>query len=116
MKAGTVEEWIISSPSAATHPFHIHVNPFQVKELYGALSVNEALVPEHQRQIVTNRINDMRHLDRPNMWRDTIVVPPKGMVRLWMRFDPNLVGKTVFHCHFLAHEETGMVQNFRIVP
>ena len=58
----------------------------------------------------------MHHLDRPNMWRDTIIIPPKGMLRIWMRFDPKLVGKTVFHCHFLAHEETGMLQNFRIVP
>lgn len=116
VKAGTVEEWVVSSPSAATHPIHIHVNPFQVKEVFGALSVNEKLVPEHQRQIVTNRIEAMRHLDRPNMWRDTIVIPQKGMVRLWMRFDPKLLGKTVFHCHFLAHEETGMLQNFRIVP
>ena len=116
VKAGTAEEWVISSPSAATHPFHIHVNPFQVKEVYGAYSVDEKLVPEDQRQIVTNRINAMRHLDRPNMWRDTIIIPQKGMLRIWMRFDPKLVGKTVFHCHFLAHEETGMLQNFRIIP
>ena len=116
VKAGTAEEWVVSSPSAATHPIHIHVNPFQVKELYGAYAVNETLVPVGLRPIVTNRIAAMRHLDRPNMWRDTIIIPPKGMVRLWMRFDPKYVGKTVFHCHFLAHEETGMLQNFRIVP
>lgn len=116
VKAGTAEEWVVSNPTAATHPIHVHVNPYQVKEAWGALTLREDLVKEEDRAAVQARIEAMRHLDRENMWRDTIIVPPKGMVRLWLRFDEKLVGKTVFHCHFLAHEETGMLQNFRIVP
>lgn len=116
VKAGTAEEWVISNPSAGTHPFHIHVNPFQVKETFSALTVRDDLVEPAARPLVQARIDASQHLDRPDMWRDTIIIPPKGMLRVWMRFDPNLVGKTVFHCHFLAHEETGMLQNFTIVP
>jgi FtsP/CotA-like multicopper oxidase with cupredoxin domain len=116
VKAGTAEEWILTNPSAGTHPFHIHVNPFQVKETFSALTVNDKLVPPTRRSIVAKRIEAMSHIDRPNMWRDSVIIPPKGMLRVWMRFDPRWVGKTVFHCHFLAHEETGMMQNFRIVP
>ncbi len=116
VKAGTTEEWVITNPSAGTHPFHLHVNPYQVKEVYSALEVRDDLVPESERALVEARIRAMHHLDRPNMWRDTIIIPPKGMLRVWIRFDKDLVGKTVFHCHFLAHEETGMLQNFRIVP
>ncbi|MGH3971466.1 MAG: multicopper oxidase domain-containing protein [Mycobacterium sp.] len=26
------------------------------------------------------------------------------------------LGKSVFHCHILPHEDTGMMQNFLIVP
>lgn len=116
VKAGTAEEWIITNPSLAVHPFHIHVNPFQVKEIFSAFTVDEVPVPKTQRGIVTSRIEAMRHVDRPNMWRDSVIVPPQGALRVWMRFDPRWTGKTVFHCHFLAHEETGMIQNFRIVP
>lgn len=116
VKAGTTEEWVLSSPSASTHPFHLHVNPFQVKEVFSALTVRDDLVPEKDRAMVAARIAAAHHLDRPNMWRDSIIIPPKGMLRVWIRFDEKLVGKTVFHCHFLAHEETGMIQNFRIVP
>ncbi len=116
VKAGTVEEWVISNPSAGTHPFHVHVNPFQVKERYSALGVRDDLVPETDRSLVASRIEAMSHIHRPNMWRDSVIVPPKGMVRIWIRFDEKLVGKTVFHCHFLVHEETGMLQNFTIVP
>lgn len=116
VKAGTVEEWVLSNPSAGTHPFHLHVNPFQVKEVFSALTVRDDLVSEEDRPLVDARIKAMHHLDRPNMWRDSIIIPPKGVLRVWIRFDKALVGKTVFHCHFLAHEETGMLQNFTIVP
>jgi len=53
-----------------------------------------------------------------NRWRDLINVPAYGSVRLWMRFnasDPRsknpFYGKTLFHCHFLAHEDEGMMAN-----
>ncbi|MEM7023301.1 MAG: multicopper oxidase domain-containing protein [Pseudomonadota bacterium] len=115
VKAGTNEEWVIINPSAGTHPFHLHVNPYQVKEVYSALTVRDDLVAKADRPLVAARIKAMHDLDRPNMWRDSIIVPPKGMLRAWIHFDERLVGKTVFHCHFLAHEETGMLQNFRIV-
>ena len=48
-------------------------------------------------------------------WRDTVLVPPHGMVKVWIRFD-RFVGKTVAHCHFLAHEDTGMITNVLIEP
>ena len=42
------------------------------------------------------------------------MIPPQGYARIYVRYyaqsDSNvpLHGKTVFHCHFLAHEDTGM--------
>ena len=116
VKAGDVEEWVVVNPAAATHPLHIHVNPFQVKEAYSALTVDENLVPEADRAIVQSRIDAMSRVRPKNQWRDTIIIPPKGMLRIWTRFRKDMVGKTVFHCHFLAHEETGMIQNFIISP
>jgi len=29
---------------------------------------------------------------------------------------PDFVGKSVFHCHILFHEDNGMMANFEIVP
>ena len=116
VKEGDVEEWIISNPSAGTHPFHIHVVPYQVIESTSSLRADPRLVPENKRRLVQNRIDAMSNIDQPGMWRDTFLVPPKGVVRLRIRFPTGLTGKTVFHCHFLAHEETGMLQNFVISP
>ncbi len=44
----------------------------------------------------------------PEVWRDTVVVPPNGRARIWVQYK-NYTGKTVLHCHFLAHEDTGMM-------
>jgi hypothetical protein len=48
-------------------------------------------------------------------WRDTVVVPPNGRTRIWVQYK-NYTGKTVFHCHFLAHEDTGMMATLFIGP
>ena len=54
-------------------------------------------------------------------WRDTTFLPPFSAVRIWIRFAadvPNkwngFVGKSVYHCHFLTHEDAGMIQYMRV--
>ena len=37
LAGGDCEEWTIRSPDVDVHPFHIHVNPFQVLEVHSAL-------------------------------------------------------------------------------
>jgi suppressor of ftsI len=90
------EEWTIENASGSIHPFHIHVNSFQL-----------------------TAINDVPN-DTPEIW-DTFYVPPKssrtdgmnGSITFRVRF-VQFTGKSVFHCHFLSHEDTGMMQNFTI--
>lgn len=86
---GAVEEWIITSATSDAHPFHIHVHPFQVTEING------------------NPV-------KPKRWQDTVIVPGFGIVRVRIRF-LDFVGKSVYHCHILTHEDLGMMANFRVV-
>ncbi len=91
---GTAEEWRIENTATESHPFHLHVNSFQLYAI------------------------DDKPLDRVEIW-DTFVIPPKqngknGSITIRIRF-LQWVGKTVFHCHILPHEDTGMMQNFTIV-
>jgi hypothetical protein len=88
---GTTEEWTLVNKDVFQHPFHIHVNPFQV------IKVNNEDYPE------------------PEVWWDTFALPPKGSVTLRMRFRPDVTGKTVFHCHILPHEDLGMMQLINLV-
>ena len=89
----TCEEWTIEVPDAARggsegHPFHIHVNNFEVVSVAG-------IVPPHR------------------LIQDTIWVAQDTATVIRMRFK-EWTGKAVFHCHILPHEDTGMMQNFLI--
>mmetsp|Transcript_20029 Transcript_20029/g.36148 ORF Transcript_20029/g.36148 Transcript_20029/m.36148 type:complete len:661 (-) Transcript_20029:218-2200(-) len=101
-KSNTAEEWIVFNPDRTMHPLHIHVAPFQVKE------VHSHYLPEEPAMQVLTSLNTS--LDN---WRDTVVVPSMGYVKLWLRWG-NWTGKTVAHCHFLAHEDTGMIMNILV--
>jgi suppressor of ftsI len=90
---GGVEEWHLvvgDSQHGGTegHPFHIHVNSFEV------ISVNGKML-------------------EPGTIKDTVWIPPESTVVIRMRFK-EFLGKSVFHCHILPHEDTGMMQNFLI--
>ncbi len=89
-RVGTCEEWRIVNKTDDVHPFHLHENSFQL------FAIN----------------------DKPNrpveIW-DTFAIPPKrngknGSLTIRVRF-VQWTGKTVFHCHVLPHEDTGMMQN-----
>lgn len=86
-KLGTAEEWTIDNQSDGIHPFHVHVNSFEVIS-----------VPWDS---AYHRIHD------------TIWVPPFSKITLRMRFK-TWKGKSVYHCHVLPHEDTAMIQNFLI--
>ena len=97
---GHLEEWTLVSTANATHPFHIHVVPFLVKSTY-----TENTNPRYN--LYTEAPSTV------DTWRDTVIVPPYGTVKILLELSPvestNLNGKSVFHCHFLAHEDTGMI-------
>lgn len=80
---GTVEEWTIVNDTDEQHPFHIHINDYQV------VSVNGQPYDAKGHQ-------------------DTVPVPARGEVVILNPFD-DFTGKYVFHCHILAHEDLGMM-------
>lgn len=105
----TANEWRLLSPMNYFHPFHIHVNPFMVKGVFTSF-----LPGAYLRSVVTQEETSFDQYP-PELWRDTIFIPPFGETVIWQRFDaPDGLGKTVFHCHFLDHEDQGMITNFMI--
>jgi FtsP/CotA-like multicopper oxidase with cupredoxin domain len=43
-------------------------------------------------------------------WHDTIPIPPFGKVFVVMSFDASQqIGRFVFHCHILKHEDKGLM-------
>ena len=48
-----------------------------------------------------------RPVEEPT-WRDVVIVPAGGAVVVRIPFE-DIVGRTVFHCHILDHEDLGMM-------
>ena len=92
-KLGTVEEWKLVNldkiSSGNIHPFHIHVNDFQV------MSVNGKPYDAHG-------------------YQDTVIIPTEGEVVIRIPFD-DFVGKAVYHCHLMFHGDFGMMGIFEVV-
>lgn len=89
VRLGGVEEWLLGNEDpnrAQAHPFHIHVNAFQMQGKNG----------------------------EPAEWRDTVVVPAGANLRMRTRYE-RFDGDFVLHCHILTHEDMGMMEAVRIV-
>ena len=87
---GDVEEWTLRNVSGERHVFHIHQLDFLVT------SVNGQPVPPEN-------LNDV--VDLPYAQNG---VP--GEVKVIIPFtDPIMVGRFVFHCHIVGHEDAGMM-------
>jgi FtsP/CotA-like multicopper oxidase with cupredoxin domain len=102
----TAEEWTLENYwDSSIHPFHIHVNPFQVLEIFD---------PNATTQVT---------LQAPYNWRDTIAIPASktvgttitpGRVKIRSRY-VDFPGTFVLHCHILDHEDRGMMQEVQIL-
>ena len=91
---GKAETWNLTSVDFP-HPYHIHVNPFQVTEIYD---------PENA--------NKYRKVDPP-VWKDTALVLKGYGARIRTRYQ-KYWGDFVLHCHILHHEDQGMMQRIKI--
>jgi suppressor of ftsI len=92
VKLGTVEEWTIKNVAEEQHVFHIHQLHFQVTEIDGKK------LPFIGRQDIVN-------------------MPVHSTIKILLPFtDPVQVGKFVYHCHIVSHEDNGMMQTIEVVP
>jgi FtsP/CotA-like multicopper oxidase with cupredoxin domain len=121
MLMGSAEEWTLVNTSLFNimHPFHIHINPFQVTEVFNPGTMQSPL-----------------SLPQPWIWWDTFAIPAgvqkkdsagnpmkdangnpvvtPGYLKMRTRF-VDFFGKYVLHCHILGHEDRGMMQLIEVV-
>jgi FtsP/CotA-like multicopper oxidase with cupredoxin domain len=88
VRLNAIEDWELINNGVMDHPFHLHVNHFQI--------VSRNNRPEPQRA-----------------WKDTVLVPRGDSIRIRIPFR-DFAGKTVYHCHILDHEDLGMMGALQI--
>lgn len=101
---GDVEDWTLTAlPGAGPHPFHIHVNPFQILSVIRK-GDGADLTADPTSQYVGLK----------GVWKDTVSVQDDVTVTVRTQYR-RYIGKFVLHCHILDHEDRGMMQNLQIV-
>ena len=108
VKLGSTEEWVIrnasskiaGSPENEEHPFHIHVNDFVVVE-------------RGDWDPITNKTSN-RQVAPMRSYSDTETIPWNAYMRFRTHF-ADYIGRSVYHCHLLFHEDHGMMGAFDIV-
>ena len=142
----SVEEWTVkNSTIGISHPFHIHINPFQVTEVFdpNATVTNPATntqVPAYVVKPATLTAPDVQCLLDPAdpstwkpckpqpkanlIWWDVFPIPSgltagtvtiPGYFKMRSRF-VDYSGYYVLHCHILAHEDRGMMTIVQVAP
>jgi FtsP/CotA-like multicopper oxidase with cupredoxin domain len=89
VELGNVEEWTIYNVTAEQHPFHLHVNDFQVVSVNGQ-PYNAAGL------------------------QDVLTIPADGKVVIRAPF-VDVGGTFVLHCHILYHEDHAMMAVVEVV-
>jgi FtsP/CotA-like multicopper oxidase with cupredoxin domain/peroxiredoxin len=103
---GKTERWRIGSRNDGanvTHPFHIHINPFLITQVWSLVEPGHLGTPVD----VTSR-----EIGSPT-WRDTLAMKQGYTYELLTRYD-DYPGSFVNHCHILDHEDNGMMELVRI--
>jgi len=136
LKLDTAEEWWLTSFFAG-HPFHIHVNPFQivgawlwqrpsgckgeedprpgckidpkVSASWLDLTPAGATIADGQTGLRPSQYAGLK-----GVWGDTLFVEQAVLLKVRSRYQ-RYIGDFVLHCHILDHEDEGMMQNVRIV-
>jgi FtsP/CotA-like multicopper oxidase with cupredoxin domain len=142
-----VEEWkVTNNATNISHPFHIHINPFQVTEVFApnsTLADGKTLMyvvdPKVKLQPGQCRLDP----DKPETWKPCVATAPDKHRPWWDVFPiPSGIatkksdgtkitingyfklrsrfvdypGYYVIHCHILAHEDRGMMTVVEVTP
>jgi L-ascorbate oxidase len=117
---GSADEWQLQS-RFVSHPFHIHVNPFQIVRILDP--DGKDVSPPGAVDNSGNQPPDPQYPGLKGVWKDTLwvksLIPgvdyPKGVYTIVVRTRyERYIGEFVLHCHILDHEDQGMMQNVRI--
>lgn len=121
LKLGSVDEWTLRS-DFVSHPFHIHINPFQIVKILDPTGKDVSAVDAVDSFGAPDGSPDPQYRGLKGVWKDTLwvknVSPPgqiggKYTVVVRTRYQ-RYIGDFVLHCHILDHEDQGMMQYIRI--
>ncbi len=119
-----VETWEVYNFTADAHPIHLHLVSFQIinREKITGFTLTEKDQLQHSGEYGTGAVASEVDLlgtpedpaDNEKGWKDTFIVPPGYVGRVQAKFDR--LGRYVWHCHILSHEDHEMMRPFQVGP
>lgn len=103
LQLGAVEEWRLKS-FVVGHPFHIHVNPFQIVSVLKGSQDVSGFEPG----------NTSEWARLKGVWKDTLFISRPDQAFVLRSRYRRYIGDFVLHCHILDHEDQGMMENVRV--
>jgi bilirubin oxidase len=91
-RVNDVEQWAVENRSSMDHPFHLHGTQFQVvNRTHGGVTIAEPFLA----------------------WRDTVNVA--ALETVVFKVVQRQLGRRMYHCHILEHEDQGMMGVLEVV-
>ncbi|MCU4629988.1 multicopper oxidase domain-containing protein [Acinetobacter variabilis] len=116
LQIGQTDEWELTTEAFGGHPFHIHVNPFQIVKILKTVTgpngeskevdVSE-LAPDD------NDTDDVQYRGMKGQFKDTLFIKANYKFILRSHYK-KFEGDFVQHCHILDHEDQGMMETVRV--
>ncbi len=106
-RLNSVEEWKITNFNNDGHPMHIHVNDFQVQEIFNPLTGSRTGVQPWGLDNV--------NVPSTQVSGDAEDTPSPSSLTLRMEFS-EFAGTFVIHCHRLNHEDNGLMALISVIP
>jgi FtsP/CotA-like multicopper oxidase with cupredoxin domain len=122
--------WVLVNKTAALHNFHIHQMKFRLAtatelaehkiipgDSHTCLDPPEKCTQPDYKLYDDEKVDPKTNAPLPVKWHDTIPVPPGPTKRVYliMSFDASQqVGRYVFHCHILKHEDNDLMAPFEV--
>lgn len=119
LELGKIDEWTLTS-GRGSHPFHIHINPFQVVAILdpNGRDVSGPDAVDDYSGSVDPQYRGLKGVFKDSLWVKNATAPG-GTAKTYQvvvrsKYE-RYIGDFVLHCHILDHEDQGMMQNVRIV-
>jgi spore coat protein A len=105
----TVEIWELVNLTEDSHPIHLHLVRFQLldRQLFDVSHYQEKKELRFLGPVISIFPSEAG-------WKDTVRVEPGEVTRIIVPFE-GFIGRYVWHCHILEHEDNDMMRPFDVI-
>ena len=106
----SVEIWNLMNVTEDAHPIHLHMVRFQILNRRRF----DAFAYQNENNLLRYRGAAIAPEPQEAGWKDTVRADPGMVTRIIVRFD-GYVGRYVWHCHILEHEDNEMMRPYDVI-